>query len=201
QPYGPMRVLAAVLAEARRITLDVAGIKRSVGVEGRGEEGRDAVIRPDQLALGRGDGDRAMKLFSMLNPITHAASAAAAQAYKVEPYVVAADVYAAPGHVGRGGWTWYTGSAGWLYRCGLEALLGIRKTGDRLAIRPAIPTSWQGFGARYRFGRTIYAITVKRVGGNSSPVPALMVDGELVDHDSGVALTDDGGEHHVVVWI
>src|SRR5437763_7785080 len=84
----------------------------------------------------RGEGDRALELFQMLNPLTHALTPEAAATYKVEPYVVAADVYTAAGHLGRGGWTWYTGSASWMYRVGLEAILGFRKCGDQLTIRP-----------------------------------------------------------------
>ena len=96
----------------------------------------------------------------MLNPISHAATKADAEHYKVEPYVVAADIYAAPGHVGRGGWTWYTGSAGWLYRCGIEAILGLRKSGDRLELDPSIPAEWKGFRIRYRFGSATFIIEV-----------------------------------------
>ena len=152
------------------------------------------------MALARmGQGDRAMQLFAMLNPITHAATREAAETYKVEPYVVAADVYAAPGHVGRGGWTWYTGSAGWLYRCGIESLLGIRKTGERLDIRPAIPAAWEGFRARYRFGQTVYEITVERSAGKSSAGPTLEIDGRAVEPGAGVPLVDDGCQHHIVV--
>src|SRR5688500_2644564 len=92
-----------------------------------------------------GDGDKAMELFAMLNPINHARSEAAVQRYRVEPYAVAADVYAEPPHVGRGGWTWYTGSAGWMYRAGLEWMLGFRLRGERLTISPCIPRGWAGF--------------------------------------------------------
>src|SRR6185295_7499635 len=92
-----------------------------------------------------GDGERAAELFALLNPINHARTRADVERYKVEPYVIAADVYAEPPHVGRGGWTWYTGSAGWMYRAGLESILGIRVRGARLEIDPCIPGAWSGF--------------------------------------------------------
>src|SRR5207237_6199390 len=92
----------------------------------------------------------AAEIFAMLNPINHASTPAGIARYKVEPYVVAADVYAEPPHVGRGGWTWYTGSAGWMYRAGLESLLGFRLRGTRLVIAPCIPRVWPGFDMVFR---------------------------------------------------
>ena len=92
-----------------------------------------------------GDGDKAGELFAILNPINHASTRAGVHRYKVEPYVAAADVYAEPPHVGRGGWTWYTGSAGWMYRAGIEWILGFRLRGTRLHIDPCIPRAWRGF--------------------------------------------------------
>ena len=101
-----------------------------------------------------GDSRRAWELFSMINPVNHAQSAAAIATYKVEPYVMAADVYAAAPHTGRGGWTWYTGSAGWMYRLALESLLGLRLEGDKLRLAPCLPASWPGFKLRYRYRDT-----------------------------------------------
>jgi len=148
----------------------------------------------------RGDGERAFRIFSMLNPVSHATTRAAADHYKVEPYVVAADVYAAPGHVGRGGWTWYTGSAGWLYRCGVEALLGLRKIGDALEIDPAIPPSWPGFRIRFAFGAATYVIAVSNAAGASHGVRRLVLDGRDLPVDPPrLALVDDGREHRVEV--
>ena len=92
-----------------------------------------------------GDGDKAAELFSLLNPINHASTRASVHRYKVEPYVVAADVYSVPPHVGRGGWTWYTGSAGWMYRAGLESILGLRLQGAFLLLAPCIPKHWPRF--------------------------------------------------------
>ena len=100
-----------------------------------------------------GDSARAWELTSMINPVNHARTPEAAAAYKVEPYVVAADVYALAPHTGRGGWTWYTGSAGWMYRLVVESLLGLRLEGDRLRIAPCLPPEWTGFTLRYRYPR------------------------------------------------
>ena len=108
----------------------------------------------------QGNGDRAFELFQMLNPLTRAANAADMQRYKVEPYVIAADVYTASLHLGRGGWTWYTGSASWMYRVGLEQLLGFTKSGNTLMIHPRVPAEWPGYSLAYRFGSTEYEISV-----------------------------------------
>ncbi len=107
-----------------------------------------------------GDGDRAATIFSMLNPVNHAADAAAVARYKVEPYVVAGDVYSQAPHVGRGGWTWYSGSAGWLYRAGLESILGFRLRAARVVIDPCIPADWPGFAVRLRRDATRYDVRV-----------------------------------------
>src|SRR2546427_4832735 len=108
-----------------------------------------------------GDGERAAELFAMLNPVNRAASRAGVYAYKVEPYVVAGDIYAEPPHVRRGGWTWYTGAAGWMYRAGLESMLGLTKRGGLLYVDPCIPPHWPGFRIRYRHGITDYEISVE----------------------------------------
>ena len=97
-----------------------------------------------------GDGDRASELFSLLNPITHARTAAEVARYRAEPYVVAADVYSVPPHTGRGGWTWYTGSAGWMYRVGVEAILGITLRRGALHVDPCIPRAWPGFEVLFK---------------------------------------------------
>ena len=105
-----------------------------------------------------GDGDRAMKLWNLLNPICHGATKDQVARYKVEPYVVSADVYGAPPHTGRGGWTWYTGSAGWMYRVALEAILGFRRQGQILLFQPCVPASWSDYEVTYRHGRATYKI-------------------------------------------
>ncbi len=99
-----------------------------------------------------GEGDRAAALFALLNPINHARTPADTSRYKVEPYVVAADVYSVPPHVGRGGWTWYTGSAAWMYRAGVEGILGIRREGASILVDPCIPAAWPGFEASDQTG-------------------------------------------------
>jgi cellobiose phosphorylase len=132
----------------------------------------------------------------MINPITHALSPEDVSRYKVEPYVVAADVYTAEGHLGRGGWTWYTGSASWLYRVGLEAILGFTKRGDTLEINPCIPASWKGFSITYRYGTATYAITVENTSSIARGVASVIVDGVGAQV---IELVDDGREHQVKV--
>src|SRR5690606_8225317 len=117
------------------------------------------------LATARsGNGARAFELFQMLNPLLRTRTPAEVATYKVEPYVIAADVYTAPGHVGRGGWTWYTGAAGWMYRVGLEAILGFERRGNVLRIEPRVPAEWPQFTIAYRFGAARYTIVVDEPG-------------------------------------
>ncbi|PYM24720.1 MAG: hypothetical protein DMD78_08235, partial [Candidatus Rokuibacteriota bacterium] len=146
-----------------------------------------------------GDGDRAGELFALLNPINHARTPAGVERYKVEPYVIAADVYAEPPHAGRGGWTWYTGSAGWMYRAGLESILGFRLRGGRLVIDPCIPRAWEGFSIAFRHRRTRYDIRVENPHSVSRGVVAVEVDGVFLGGQPAVALVDDGGSHRIRV--
>jgi cyclic beta-1,2-glucan synthetase len=146
----------------------------------------------------QGDGDKAFELYQMINPFTHAVTQDDIERYKVEPYVVAADVYTAQGHLGRGGWTWYTGSASWLYRVGLETILGFAKRGDTLTFEPCIPTSWREFALEYRHGRSVYAITVKSDGSGSGDPVRVVVDG-VEQPDRTIVLNDDGERHEVLV--
>ncbi|MCU1236291.1 MAG: glycosyltransferase 36 [Candidatus Solibacter sp.] len=138
-----------------------------------------------------GDRQRAWELFDIINPVNHANSAASVARYKVEPYVVAADVYAVSPHTGRGGWTWYTGSAGWMYRLITESLLGLRLEVDRLHFAPVLPAGWTGFKMHYRFRETVYHITIVQQGG-----PSLTIDGKAHGGDS-IPLVDDRREHTV----
>ena len=124
-----------------------------------------------------GEGDRAASLLSMLNPINHSRTRSEAQRYKVEPYVVAADIYSHPPHVGRGGWTWYTGAAGWIYRAGLESLLGLRRRGEALVLDPCIPRHWPGFKLVYRYGDARYEIEVENPDGVCQGVAEAILDG------------------------
>jgi cyclic beta-1,2-glucan synthetase len=131
-----------------------------------------------------GDGEKAAELFGLLNPINHAATPDAADRYKVEPYVVAADVYSVAPHVGRGGWTWYTGSAGWMYRAGIEAILGLRKEGDELTLRPCIPAHWPGFTIDVRHGQSRFSISVLNSGKGEACTAT--VDGRPIELDDQV---------------
>jgi cyclic beta-1,2-glucan synthetase len=147
-----------------------------------------------------GDGDKAVELFNMLSPIHHASRREDVHRYKVEPYAVAADIYSEPPHIGRGGWTWYTGAAGWLYRAGLEWILGLSKRGSALCIDPCIPRSWKGFEITYRHGGTVYRITIENPNGVCRGVSQVSVDGEVVQGAPLLApLCDDGAAHHVKV--
>jgi len=144
-----------------------------------------------------GDGDKAAELFAMLNPINHASTEAGVQRYKVEPYVVAADVYAEPPHVGRGGWTWYTGSAGWMYRAGLESILGFRLRGTRLVVDPCIPRAWHGFELVFRYGSARYDLVVENPRNASRGVSSVEVDGVSLDGDLSIGLANDRTTHRV----
>jgi cyclic beta-1,2-glucan synthetase len=147
-----------------------------------------------------GDGDKAAELFSILNPIHHANTRAAVHRYKVEPYVACADVYAVPPHVGRGGWTWYTGAAGWLYRAGLEWILGFRVEGATLVLDPCIPSAWPGFEIAFRHRSARYQINVENPHAVSRGVTRLELDGAVLPAGGvGVPLADDGATHRVRV--
>ena len=148
-----------------------------------------------------GDGDRAHELLSMINPIRHADDPAAIQRYKVEPYVVAADVYSVAPHAGRGGWTWYTGSAAWVYRVTLEGLLGFRLRGDVLQLDPCIPRHWPGFEISFRYRSARYEIAVENPLGVSKGILALKLDGQTLSGEQMglVPLVDDGQTHRIVV--
>jgi cyclic beta-1,2-glucan synthetase len=144
-----------------------------------------------------GDGDRAGELFSLLNPINHASTNAGIHRYKVEPYVVCADVYSAPSHVGRGGWTWYTGSAGWMYRTAVEGILGIKVCGATLVVDPCIPRAWPGFEFTYKHGTSRYRITVKNPRGVTRGIAQASLDGkDLAGAPNGIQLMDDGRYHY-----
>jgi cyclic beta-1,2-glucan synthetase len=147
-----------------------------------------------------GDGDKAGELFAILNPINHASTRAGVYRYKVEPYVVAADVYAEPPHVGRGGWTWYTGSAGWLYRAGIEWILGFRLRGTRFYIDPCIPRAWRNFEITFRYHSSRYEIAVENPQGVARGVSSVELDGaSLAAGSMHIEIADDGATHHVRV--
>jgi cyclic beta-1,2-glucan synthetase len=144
-----------------------------------------------------GQGTRAVQLFDLLSPISHTSSPETLSRYKVEPYVVAADVYGVGSHVGRGGWTWYTGSAAWLYRVGLESILGFHLEGDRLRLDPCIPAAWPGFEITYRHRSATYRIVVDNPAKVERGVKSVRVNGS--EQANGVVLLADEGTHEVRV--
>jgi cyclic beta-1,2-glucan synthetase len=149
-----------------------------------------------------GQGQQAMDLFALLNPINHTSTRTGVRRYKVEPYVVAADVYSVAPHVGRGGWTWYTGSAGWLYRAGIEAILGFAKRGALLEIDPCIPPHWPGFEMVYRHGSTRYEISVDNSAAVNRGVVGIEEDGlALPAGTRALVLKDDGATHRIRVTL
>jgi cyclic beta-1,2-glucan synthetase len=155
-------------------------------------------------ALGRAD--RAIELFHIFNPIEHATTRAEVERYKVEPYVTCADVYSVEPHVGRGGWTWYTGSAGWLYRAGVEAILGFRVRGNTLTLDPCVPATWKGFEIALQRcdGKgvaTRYEIRVENPNGVSRGVKRIELDGVELASSVAVPLASDGGDHRVRVHL
>ncbi|HEY6098364.1 MAG TPA: carbohydrate-binding protein, partial [Anaeromyxobacter sp.] len=151
------------------------------------------------MALARlGSGDEAVELFHMLNPVNHARTGPDVARYRGEPYVVAGDVCAHPDHAGRAGWTWYTGSAGWMYRAGLESILGLRRHGETFEVDPCIPASWPEFAITWRFGRTQYEIAVTNPERRCEGVAEARLDGVAAD-PRAIALVDDGGRHEVRV--
>ncbi len=146
----------------------------------------------------QGDGGLAFTRYQMLNPLTHSRTPAAVATYKVEPYVVAADVYTAAGHLGRGGWTWYTGSASWMYRVGLESILGFTKRGDRLSIVPRVPAEWGELSIDYRYGASSYSITVREPAKVGLGGATIVLDGVALDGEE-LLLRDDGAAHTVLM--
>jgi cellobiose phosphorylase len=146
----------------------------------------------------QGSGERAVELWNLINPVYHATTPEEVQRYKVEPYVACADVYGAPPHTGRGGWTWYTGSASWLYRVAIETILGFQLRGDTLRLEPCIPSSWPGFELSYRHRSATYRILVDNSAGTGRGVRSVELDGQSLPNGI-VPLTDDSKTHEVRV--
>jgi cellobiose phosphorylase len=145
----------------------------------------------------QGDNERAWELFSLINPIAHGATPADVSTYRVEPYVVAADVYGVAPHTGRGGWTWYTGSAGWMYRLLIESLLGLHLKADQLRFTPCLPTAWSKFQIHYRYRETFYHITV-HCNDAGKHIGRIKLDGGEIADDF-VTLVDDGRDHTIEI--
>lgn len=145
-----------------------------------------------------GKGDKAWEFFDLINPINHSDSVREQARYKVEPYVMAADVYAAVPHAGRGGWSWYTGAAGWMYKAGIEEILGFRKVGETLIIDPCIPKGWGKYSLKYRHNNTVYDINVKNPHAVSKGVEKISVDKKFFAGNQ-IGLVDDGRVHIVEI--
>jgi len=168
------------------------------GIRENGGQYTHAAIWTAWACAELGQGERASELFQMLNPVNHADTPGKAASYKVEPYVIAADIYSQPAHLGLGGWTWYTGSSGWMYRLGIEAILGIKKVGKSLQITPCIPRTWPGFKVNYRFGATRYRIQVENPLKVNRGVVQIILDGNLLPGNL-LPLSDDGQTHEAQV--
>ncbi len=179
------------------------------GVRENGGQYTHAAIWTTMAFAMQGDHERAWELYGMLNPIHHAGTAEQIQTYKVEPYVMSADIYATAPHTGRGGWTWYTGAAGWMYRLTLETLLGITLENDQLHIAPCVPKHWQSYKIHYRYRDTVYHITIRCNQEKSADLPRVVLDDVVVlssqvDQANTpsaciIPLTDDRQEHNVQV--
>jgi cyclic beta-1,2-glucan synthetase len=161
------------------------------GVRENGGQYTHAAIWTAMAFAHMGNGERAWELLRMINPVNHSTNLAETAVYKVEPYVVTADVYAVAPHVGRGGWSWYTGSAGWMYRLMVESLLGFGRHDDKLILTPQLPENWPGFTLEYRHGSATYAVDVK-----AAEHALLLVDGQVMQGNE-VTMIDDGKRHTV----
>ncbi|MEO8383939.1 MAG: glucoamylase family protein [Betaproteobacteria bacterium] len=173
------------------------------GVRENGGQYTHGAIWAAMAFAAMGDSRRAWELTNMINPISHATTTEEIAIYKVEPYVIAADVYGVAPHTGRGGWSWYTGSAGWMYRLLLESLLGLRLDVDKLTFTPCLPVDWPSFSVQYRYRETVYQITViQTVVADGEQIGATQVtlDG-IATTDAAIALVDDGQPHTVEVRV
>jgi cyclic beta-1,2-glucan synthetase len=183
-----------------RTSLDPGYIKGYVpGIRENGGQYTHAAAWTVLAFAAMGDGDKAGELFRMLNPINRAASRAGVQRYKVEPYVVAGDVYAEAPHIGRGGWTWYSGSAGWLYRTGIEWILGFRVRGATVSIDPCIPRAWPSYSILFRYHSASYNIKIENPRNVSRGVRRAELDGKPLPNSANIPLVDDGIEHQVLI--
>jgi cellobiose phosphorylase len=179
------------------------------GVRENGGQYTHAAIWTTMAFAMIGDNQKAWELFEMLNPINHGRHSDQIQHYKVEPYVMSADIYASPPHTGRGGWTWYTGAAGWMYKLTTETLLGLHLEVDKLRIAPCFPADWSSYKIHYRFRGTQYHIIVNRVVAVSKHKVRVTIDGILMESEAQnefgnsqafIPLIDDRNEHHVEIY-
>jgi cellobiose phosphorylase len=168
------------------------------GVRENGGQYTHAAIWSAWAMLKLGRIEEGFQFFQLLNPILHANTYDKATYYRVEPYVVAADVYGAPPFTGQGGWTWYTGSSSWMYRLGIEGILGLRKKGDQIEINPRIPRNWQGFKISYRVGQATYEFQVQNPGHVNQGVQQVFMHGRELP-DKIIPLSQDGGIYKVLI--
>jgi cellobiose phosphorylase len=181
-------------------TLNPGYIKGYVpGVRENGGQYTQGAVWAAMAFAALGDSRRAWELLAMINPVNHARSPEGMATYKVEPYVIAADVYSLPPHTGRGGWTWYTASAGWMYRLIVESLLGLRLEVDQLRFAPCLPADWKAFKVHYRYRETVYHIDVRQTHAGNGGM-SVTVDG-VERPDQAISLVDDRQEHSVEVRI
>ena len=145
-----------------------------------------------------GFGDKALEYYRMISPIEHARTKEAASKYKVEPYVIAADVYGGKNLAGRGGWTWYTGSSSWYYEAGIEYILGLKIRKGMLSIEPCIPINWKEYLIRYKYGKSIYNIRISNPNGKSTGVEKFIVNGNEIE-EKNIKLEDNGGIFEIEV--
>lgn len=145
-----------------------------------------------------GFGDKAVELFRMINPIEHARTKETASKYKVEPYIIAADIYGQRNLAGRGGWTWYTGSSSWMYEAGIHYILGLTINKGYLSIKPCIPTTWKEYKIHYKYGDSIYNIIVKNASSKNTGVETMIVDGMIIDGKK-IKLENDSRVHNVEI--
>jgi cyclic beta-1,2-glucan synthetase len=171
------------------------------GVRENGGQYTHAAIWATTAFAMLGDKQRAWELFAMLNPINRGSRPEEMERYKVEPYVMSADIYAAAPHTGRGGWTWYTGAAGWMYRLSVETLLGLQLEGDHLRIAPCVPDDWESYKIHYRYRDTSYHIEINCPGEKSNHATRITMDGTVVNETGLIPLQDDRQDHHVEVML
>jgi cellobiose phosphorylase len=168
------------------------------GVRENGGQYTHAAVWTVMAFARMGEGNKAWRLYHLINPINHTRTCLGVSKYKAEPYVLAADVYAVSPHTGRGGWTWYTGSASWMYRVGIGEILGFKRKDNSFTVDPCIPGDWTGFAMEYLNGRTKYMINVENPDKVKAGTVQITLDGQPLENKS-IPLSDDGKQHQVIV--
>ncbi|MBR3133785.1 MAG: hypothetical protein IKG42_07040 [Clostridia bacterium] len=145
-----------------------------------------------------GFGDKAVDLFEMISPIGHSKTPEKSDVYKIEPYVISADIYSNPDMLGRGGWSWYTGSSSWYYKAGIENILGLQVNNGKLRINPCIKSDWKEYEIKYKYKSSLYEIKIYNPNGNNTGVKEVKING-VVQEDKEIVLRDDGGNYFIEV--